>query len=143
MWVGMSEIAELEAAVAALEAQRGVLGDGVVDAAVGPMREKLAGLVEAEATPQVQADDGERKFVTMIFADLSGSTALGEVMDPEEIRDLLNGCFDRLVPAVKGFGGTIDKFIGDNVMALFGAPVAHENDPERALRAAWKGTGGG
>jgi class 3 adenylate cyclase/tetratricopeptide (TPR) repeat protein len=131
----MSEIAELEAAVAALEAQRGVLGDGVVDAAVGPMREKLAGLVEAEATPGVPADDGERKFVTMIFADLSGSTALGEVMDPEEIRDLLNGCFDRLVPAVKGFGGTIDKFIGDNVMALFGAPVAHENDPERALRA--------
>ena len=135
MWVVVSERSELEAAVAALEAQRGVLGDGVVDAAVGPMREKLAALLEAGAHT-VPADDGERKFVTMIFADLSGSTALGEVLDPEEIRDLLNGCFDRLVPAVKGFGGTIDKFIGDNVMALFGAPVAHENDPERALRAA-------
>jgi len=130
----VSEREELVAAVAALEAQRAVLGDAVVDAALGPMREKLAALDEPE--PAVVGDDGERKFVTMIFADLSGSTALGEVMDPEEIRDLLNGCFDRLVPRVKEFGGTIDKFIGDNVMALFGAPIAHENDPERALRAA-------
>jgi class 3 adenylate cyclase len=128
----VSEREELVAAVAALEAQRGVLGDAVVDAALGPMRGKLADLDSAVATPE---DDGERKIVTVIFADLSGSTALGEVMDPEEIRDLLNSCFDRLVPVVKRFGGTVDKFQGDNIMALFGAPVAHENDPERALRA--------
>jgi len=128
----MAERDELVAAVAALEAQRGVLSDAVLDAALGPMRDKLAALDAAEAAPR---DDGQRKTVTVIFADLSGSTALGEVMDPEEIRGLLNSCFDRLVPVVKHFGGTVDKFQGDNIMALFGAPVAHENDPERALRA--------
>ncbi len=127
----MSERKELEAAIVALEAQRSALGDAVVDAAVGPMREKLDEITEEAAAP---SDDGERKVVTVIFADLSGSTALGEVMDPEEIRELINGCFDRLVPVVKKYGGTIDKFVGDNIMALFGAPVAHENDPERALR---------
>jgi predicted ATPase/class 3 adenylate cyclase len=128
----VAERDELVAAVAALETQRGVLGDAVLDAALGPMREKLAALDAAQVVP---TDDGERKIVTVIFADLSGSTALGEVMDPEEIRGLLNSCFDRLVPVVKHFGGTVDKFQGDNIMALFGAPVAHENDPERALRA--------
>ena len=127
----MSGREELVAAVAALEAQRSVLGDAVVDAALGPMRDKLADLDSVA----VSEDNGERKIVTVIFADLSGSTALGEVMDPEEIRGLLNSCFDRLVPVVKSFGGTVDKFQGDNIMALFGAPVAHENDPERALRA--------
>lgn len=128
----MAERDELVAAVAALEAQRGVLGDVVVDAALGPMRGKLA---ELDSAANAREDDGERKIVTVIFADLSGSTALGEVMDPEEIRGLLNSCFDRLVPVVKRFGGTVDKFQGDNIMALFGAPFAHENDPERALRA--------
>ena len=128
----MAEREDLAAAVAALEAQRGILGDAVVDAALGPMHAKLVDLDSAAVAPE---DDGERKIVTVIFADLSGSTALGEVMDPEEIRGLLNSCFDRLVPVVKHFGGTVDKFQGDNIMALFGAPVAHENDPERALRA--------
>lgn len=128
----VSERMELEAAIAVLEGQRSVLGDGVVDAALGPMRDKLAAL---DAADSARGDDGERRIVTVIFADLSGSTALGEVMDPEEIRALLNNCFDRLVPVVKHFGGTVDKFQGDNIMALFGAPVAHENDPERALRA--------
>ena len=56
--------------------------------------------------------------------------------DPEALRDLITACFDRLVPCIERYGGTIDKFIGDEIMALFGAPQAHENDPERALRAA-------
>ena len=80
--------------------------------------------------------EGERKQVTVLFADISGFTALSEKMDPEAVRDLMNRCFDRLVPCIQHFDGTIDKFIGDEIMALFGAPVAHENDPERALRAA-------
>lgn len=73
-----------------------------------------------------------------MFADIAGFTNLAETMDPEQVRDLVNACFDQLVPAVAQYGGTVDKYIGDEIMALFGAPVAHENDAERALRAALK-----
>jgi len=73
-----------------------------------------------------------------MFADISGFTSLAETMDPEQVRDLVNACFEKLVPAVTQHGGMVDKFIGDEIMALFGAPMAHENDAERALRAALK-----
>lgn len=71
-----------------------------------------------------------------MFADISGFTALSETMDPEAVRELMNRCFDHLVPIVEKYEGTVDKFICDEIMALFGAPMAHENGPERALRAA-------
>ena len=88
-------------------------------------------------TPSHQWRPGdERRLVTILFADLAGFTALAEHLDPEEVHKLPNRCFDRLVPCVERYGGTIDKFIGDALMALFGAPVAHEHDPERAIRAA-------
>jgi class 3 adenylate cyclase/tetratricopeptide (TPR) repeat protein len=80
--------------------------------------------------------EGERKLVTIVFADLSGYTALSETLDPETVRDLINACFGRLVPVLEKYGGTVDKFIGDEIMALFGAPRAAENGPELALRAA-------
>ncbi len=79
---------------------------------------------------------GERRLVTVMFADISGFTAMAETMDPEAVRDVMNTCFERLVPVVQKYKGTVDKFIGDEIMALFGAPVAHGNDAERALRAA-------
>ncbi len=79
---------------------------------------------------------GERKLVTVMFADLVGFTRLAETMDPEYVRDLMNSCFNHLVPVINKYGGTVDKFIGDEIMALFGAPLAHENDAERALRSA-------
>ncbi len=79
---------------------------------------------------------GERRQVTIVFADISGFTAMSKLMDPETVRNLLNACLGELVPVVNRYGGTIDKFIGDAIMALFGAPIAHENDPERAVRAA-------
>ncbi|MCP4536628.1 MAG: AAA family ATPase [Chloroflexi bacterium] len=131
----MNEREQLEQAIAHMEAQRAILGDAVVGAALGPLRRKLTELeeTERETTPTLT---GERKLVTVMFADISGFTALAETMDPEAVRDLMNGCFEQLVPVVEKYGGTVDKFIGDEVMALFGAPVAHENDPERALRAA-------
>ena len=89
------------------------------------------------SSPRSQAaGDGERKLVTTLFADLSGFTAISETMDPEEVRELVNDCFDVLVPVVESCGGTVDKFIGDEVMALFGAPVAHEDDAVRCLAAA-------
>ncbi len=130
----MSERQQLEQAIAALEAQRPALGDAVVETALAPLRERLAALGQAEAPGPALA--GERKLVTVMFADLSGFTALAETMDPEAVRDLMNACFERLVPIVRKYGGTVDKFIGDEIMALFGAPVAHESDPERALRSA-------
>src|SRR3954466_926050 len=77
----------------------------------------------------------ERRQVTVLFADLSGYTAVSEQMDPERVKALVDSALHRLAQEVERFGGSVDKFIGDNVMALFGAPVAHEDDAERAVRA--------
>jgi class 3 adenylate cyclase/tetratricopeptide (TPR) repeat protein len=78
----------------------------------------------------------ERKVVTVLFADLVGFTARAEQMDPEDVVGMLQPYHARLRDQLEHFGGTVEKFIGDAVMAVFGAPVAHEDDPERAVRAA-------
>src|SRR5690349_21368779 len=78
----------------------------------------------------------ERKVVTVLFADLVGFTARSEQLDPEDVAAVLRPYHERLRAELERFGGTVEKFIGDAVMALFGAPVAHEDDPERAVRAA-------
>ena len=78
----------------------------------------------------------ERKVVTCLFCDLVGFTARAERMDPEDVRRLLQPYHARLRSELERFGGTVEKFIGDAVMAVFGAPLAHEDDPERAVRAA-------
>ena len=73
--------------------------------------------------------------MTVLFADLSGYTAFAERLDPEEVKSLVDRALMRLGQEVERYGGTVDKYIGDNVMAIFGAPVAHEDDAERAVRA--------
>jgi len=78
----------------------------------------------------------ERKVLTVLFADLVGFTSKAELMDPEDVRALLSPYWERLRGELERFGGTVEKFIGDAVVALFGAPVTHEDDPERAVRAA-------
>jgi class 3 adenylate cyclase/tetratricopeptide (TPR) repeat protein len=78
----------------------------------------------------------ERKVVTVIFADVVGFTSRAEQLDPEDVRAMLSPYYARLRSELVRHGGTVEKFIGDAVMALFGAPVAHEDDPERAVRAA-------
>ncbi len=78
----------------------------------------------------------ERKVVTVLFADLVGFTSRAEQLDPEDVRAMLSPYYARLRKELERRGGTVEKFIGDAVMALFGAPVAHEDDPERAVRAA-------
>jgi class 3 adenylate cyclase/tetratricopeptide (TPR) repeat protein len=78
----------------------------------------------------------ERKVVTVLFADLVGFTSRAEDLDPEEVRAVLQPYHAHLRSELERFGGTVEKFIGDAVMALFGAPIAHEDDPERAVRAA-------
>src|ERR671936_2143794 len=76
-----------------------------------------------------------RKIVTVLFCDLTGSTALGESLDPEALRVVLGRYFDRMNSIIERHGGTVEKFIGDAVMAVFGVPVVHEDDPLRAVRA--------
>jgi class 3 adenylate cyclase len=78
----------------------------------------------------------ERKIVTVLFVDLVGFTARSEQLDPEDVRAIQAPYFARVRAAIESFGGTVEKFIGDAVMAVFGAPVAHGDDPERAVRAA-------
>jgi class 3 adenylate cyclase len=78
----------------------------------------------------------QRKTVTVLFCDVTGSTALGESTDPEALRALLARYFERMKGIVESHGGTVEKFIGDAVMAVFGVPVAHEDDALRACRAA-------
>ncbi len=78
----------------------------------------------------------ERKVVTVFFADLVGFTGRAEQLDPEDVRAMLSPYYARLRSEIERFGGTVEKFIGDAVMAVFGAPTAHEDDPERAVRAA-------
>src|SRR5438445_853343 len=78
----------------------------------------------------------QRKTVTVLFCDLTGSTALGETLDPERLRALLGRYFARMKAIVERHGGSVEKFIGDAVMAVFGVPVLHEDDALRAVRAA-------
>src|SRR6476659_9892461 len=77
-----------------------------------------------------------RKTVTVVFSDVTGSTALGESTDPEALRALLARYFERMKAIVEAHGGTVEKFIGDAVMAVFGVPQVHEDDALRACRAA-------
>ncbi len=79
----------------------------------------------------------ERRTVTVLFADISGYTSVAERLDHETVKTLIERCLTRFTDEVERFGGHIDKYIGDNVMAVFGAPVAHEDDAERAVRAAF------
>src|SRR5437763_8437539 len=78
----------------------------------------------------------ERRVVSVLFADLVGFTAMAETLDPEQVKHLVDSCFQLLVADIVAYGGRIDKIIGDAIVALFGAPVAHEDDAERAVRAA-------
>ncbi len=77
-----------------------------------------------------------RKTVTIVFCDLAGSTGLGERLDPESLRTVMTRYFDRMRAVLEAHGGTVEKFIGDAVMAVFGIPVVHEDDAVRAVRAA-------
>ena len=82
------------------------------------------------------AIEGERKLVTVLFADVAGYTSLSEKLDPEEVHQIMDGCFKILMDEIHKYEGTINQFTGDGVMALFGAPVAHEDHAKRACQAA-------
>jgi len=88
------------------------------------------------ASGEAQQQDGERRQVTVLFADIADFTPLSERLGAEATHSVLNRYFEAADRIVEDFGGTVDKHIGDNVMAVFGAPKAHDNDPERAVRTA-------
>src|SRR5688572_20263610 len=95
----------------------------------------LAGEAPATVAPAVPVHVAERRLVSVLFADLVGSTTLADGRDPEETRDLLSRYFALAREVILRYGGTVEKFIGDAVMAVWGAPVAREDDAERAVRA--------
>ena len=123
-----------ELGVSALGHRRKLLA-AIAELAVRPAGEaEVPTPALAVAPPQMQ--EGERRQVTVLFADMSGFTQLSSQADPEEVHALLNRFFGIVDDIVQSFGGAVDKHIGDCVMAVFGAPVAHSNDPERAVRAS-------
>lgn len=159
------KIAGIQSAIAAQESLRATLGDAVVEVTLTALRAQLeslraeqtnAGSAQAQLTPQAllaqlqgyipkQLADkmrsagqisGERRQVTVLFADISGFTSMSERLDPEDVHAVVNDCLKELVQAVYQYEGMVDKFVGDCVMAVFGAPIALEDDAERALRAA-------
>jgi class 3 adenylate cyclase/tetratricopeptide (TPR) repeat protein/ribosomal protein L40E len=105
--------------------------------ALQPQSTPLPGTnTSVELPPLASLEAEERRIVTILFADMTGSTALADELDPEDVRLLMAGYFGVMAQAIHRHGGTIEKFIGDAVMAVFGIPVTHEDDPDRAVRAA-------
>ena len=127
----MNDFEKLAQAIEAIEAQRAILGNEVVETALAPMREKLAVLKTQSQPAEVQ-----RKFITILFADISGFTALTEMLDAEEVRDMVNILWQSLDEAIIAHGGRVDKHIGDSVMALWGVEEIQEDNVEQAIKAA-------
>ena len=94
--------------------------------------EMLSKITEAQSGHAMR---GERRTVTMLFADIKGSTAVAETLDPEDWAEIINGAFEHLIAPVYRYEGTLARLQGDAVLAFFGAPIAHEDDPVRAVRA--------
>lgn len=153
------QIEKLEAAIVAQESVRALLGDATVDSVVAALRERIRSLRTAPDAvadsgdasalltrfmPQALADkarvarrnEGERKQVTILFADLCGFTSICERTDPELIRAFQNDLFAEMAGVVYQHEGFVEKFVGDGIVSVFGAPLAHEDDPDRALRTA-------
>ena len=102
-----------------------------------PEQKRPAPATFTEDVPHIYAKpSGERKYVTALFSDMSGYTAMSEKLDPEEVKEITSQIFGEISRIIDQYEGFIEKFIGDAVMALFGVPKAHEDDPVRAVKAA-------
>lgn len=131
------QIEKLHASISGLEEQRGVLGDAIVDPALAALRQQLTSL-EEQASVQV-APMEERCLVTILFMDMVGSTSMAEKLDPEEWRQVVEKFHTTLGGAITNHHGTIAQYLGDGLLAFFGAKDASEADPENAIRAALDG----
>ncbi|HVH54581.1 MAG TPA: zinc-ribbon domain-containing protein, partial [Actinomycetota bacterium] len=87
-------------------------------------------LAKLESARAGRAMQGERRIVTMLFCDVAGSTAMAEELDPEEWTEIMNGVFENLIAPVYRYEGTLARLMGDAIFAFFGAPIAHEDDPQ-------------
>jgi class 3 adenylate cyclase/tetratricopeptide (TPR) repeat protein len=108
--------------------------------APGFLTERLLRLVPQEYADRLVATRGqvpsERRLVTILFTDVKGSTAMAEALDPEDVMEIMSGAFDLLIEPVVRHEGTVARLMGDAVLAFFGTPLSHEDDPQRAVRAA-------
>ena len=115
-------------------------GSGVTQPGVDALAEALKRLVPKEFAERLLTTrgkvGGERRTVTMLFSDVKGSTALADKLDPEEVLEVMNGAFEFLIAPIYHYEGTLARLMGDAILAFFGAPIAHEDDAERACRAA-------
>ena len=100
-----------------------------------PVRFRLCGYCGTALAAELPAQE-VRKTVTIVFSDLKGSTDLGERLDPETLREVMTSYFEAMRAELERHGGTIEKYIGDAIMAVFGLPTVHEDDALRAVRAA-------
>jgi class 3 adenylate cyclase/tetratricopeptide (TPR) repeat protein len=122
----MEERQRIKQAIEAQENLRGTMDDAIIDEAVAILREKLADLERPEQ---------QRKLATILFVDIVGSTNIVKHLDPEDALEIMDGSLKRMAIPVEQHGGHIARFMGDGFKAVFGVPVAHENDPEMAVRA--------
>ncbi len=127
----MSEREQLEAGIAALQAQRAVLGDAVIEMALAPLRAQLSRLDVARRAETQQ----QLRLVSVLFADVVGSTAMGQQLDPEDTHTIMDGALQKFGAVIEAHQGRVLRFMGDGLMAAFGADGAREDDPERAVRA--------
>ena len=115
----------------------GVLGPTCSACGAGPLAPGIVFCTTCGAELARSAVALERKVVSVVFVDVVGFTSMSEALDPEDVRRVLDPYYLRAREELERYGGTVEKFIGDAVMALFGSPVSHEDDPERAVRAAY------
>lgn len=131
----MSEVEQLRYTISSLESNRSLLGDSVVETTVKALREKLAVLNHNQDIPVPQRT-AQRKQITILFASVTGLPGLIESLSDTDLLNIMNVLWQRLDNAITRQAGVIDKHMGDAVMGLFGVPMAQEDDPERAIRAA-------
>ncbi len=130
------EIVQIKAAIKALEAQRSLLGEAAVDISLQALHLQLQ-IAELVAVPDVVLQsEGERRHATILFSDLSGYTMMNEKLDPEVVQDLMIRIKSGAIRIVEYHSGIVNQFVGDEILALFGIPSVHEDDPIRAVRAA-------
>jgi class 3 adenylate cyclase/tetratricopeptide (TPR) repeat protein len=129
------QIEQLKNTITEMESQRALLGNDTITAALIPLKEKLAMLEAQVEPPDPVQPTQQRKLATILFMDMAGSTEMTRDLDPEDQMALVDPLIARLAERVSEFGGHVARFTGDGFKAVFGLPVARENDPEQAIRA--------
>jgi class 3 adenylate cyclase/tetratricopeptide (TPR) repeat protein len=132
------QINQLKQTIADIEAQRLLLGDAAVEASLEPLHKKLAEL-EAQVDPSIEESPvlptRQRKLVTLLYMDVVGSTAMTQHLDPEDTLEIMDNALTRLAEPIMAHGGHVTRYTGDGFKAVFGDPIAREDDPEQAIRA--------